>query len=486
MARGHTLQLGVFFLLAVILSLPAGLAQDPIFFPPRKTKPAEAENAPRQTTEPEAPSEAGEPKAIFFPPVKSPADQPSVAPLTMPADVPTDVVPVEADPAASPVAPLVTDLPRSLKKQLDEAVVPAFKEDRDFDYLQAMGKLISRLDSQGLDSIEQYSQAQGFSIRDHFVSLLAKAIEQQEAIPVPDLKIDVVEYINSGLRRHVESELAELDQHPVMQDPPQLPADWRDCEQLFWEVHVWKNRMTNVARMTGYGVAIQKKLLERAQKRNEIATVNRLQPAEMLNNKVQQHYRTMIEGETSLRIAELEKAEKTLRDSQDFEERIAAAFALELHGDALAKVFAEYPPGSFIRPALNDAGLPERCGDLLASGRDVGSDVVEKAMLLRRGAHWWLRGRYGAGPLVYGLLKSKKALESEDAMFGLYMPKQRPDPVGWVTSDNSIAPGYERRHYYTWAAEKRDLVSKSSTHVAGLMETAVTKEVGKLEQTSFW
>ena len=250
-----------------------------------------------------------------------------------------------------------------------------------------MGKLIERLDASGLNSVEQYAQAQGHSLREHFVSLLARAIEQQETIPIPDLKIDVVEFINSGLRQHVESELAELNQHRVMQDEPELPASWRDCEQLFWEVHVWKNRMTNVARMTGYGVAIQQKLLDRAQKRQDTPTVNRLQPTVMLNNKVQQQYRKMIEGETVLRVAELAKAEKTLRESADFEERIAAAFAMELHGDALDKMFAEYPPGSFLRAELNDADLPHRCSDLLASGRDVGKDVVEKAMLLRRGAH---------------------------------------------------------------------------------------------------
>lgn len=468
---------GLVCALAVFFGGQTVSGQDPVFIPPKKVEPASEKP---ELQEPPNADSLGRP--IFIPPAKKSVMPDKVDPIPLPK---SPVNPPQAQLIAPNPAPIPTDLSRSILKRIDEVVLPALKEDRHFDFLAAMSDLVSKLDKKALTSIEEYVQAQGLSIRDHFVDLLVQGIEQQEQIPVPDLKIDVVEYINSGLRKRIAAELEQLNAHPVMQPTPELPPTWRECEQLFWEVHVWKNRMQNVARLAEFGLLIQNKLLGRAQKRQDIPTVNRLQPTIISANKVQQQTHAMLEGEAMLRIAELEKAEKTLRESNDFEERIAAAFALELHGHFLDELFSNYPAGSFARPQLNQADLRDRCDDLLASGRTAGEEVIEKALLLRRGAHWWLRGRYGAGPLAEGLLKTKQAMQSEDAMFGLYMPKKRPDPIVVFTTENTISPGYDRRHYYTWAVEKRDLV-RSATTTVGPSTSSTKHKPGPKSQNQFW
>lgn len=386
----------------------------------------------------------------------------------------------------TPVA-VPKNMTRTVKRQLDKVIFPAIVEGRDLDFLQAMGVLVSKLDANGLADLEAYSQGHGFSIRDHFTLILVKAIEQQEEIPVPELKIDVIEFVNTGLRKRIESELGELKRHPVMAEEPELPNTWHDRELLFWEVHVWKNRLANVKKLSQYGKVIQQHLLARAEKKNDQPTINRLKPAVMQDFKVQQNHRRLIEGEALLRIAELEKVTEALEMSEDFEERISAAFALAMHSHFLDKTFAAFPPGSFDNPVLNDEGTITRYKDLVAAGRESGQNVIEKALLLRQGAHWWFRGRYGAGPLAFGLLKSKRAMDSKLKMFELYMPKERPKPIASVYSDDTVSPGYDRRHYYTWAVEKRDLV-KSSSRIAmpqNATSSSTSTQVAGSQQSRF-
>ena len=54
-------------------------------------------------------------------------------------------------------------------------------------------------------------------------------------------------------------------------------------------------------------------------------------------------------------------------------------------------------------------------------------------------------------------------MNNEQAMFGLFMPQSRPEAIGFIDSDTGAqSEGYDRRHYYTWAIERRDLIDRRS------------------------
>ena len=465
-----------------------GYPQDPVFMPPQRPPSGQSPADPPSAMSAQTARTPDSPQAIFFPPrsAGSAAQADRVPPtgglppdIQPPAGPPAQVAPLPA--AAAPV-----NLPRKITTKIDETIIPALQSGQQFVFLSGMYDLIGKQSRETLESIEVYAQSQGVSINRHFADLLMSSIEREEQLTIPDLRIDAVEYINQGIRERINQELDELAGHHVMQPHANLPDSWRECEQLFWEMHVWNNRLHNLLKLADYGVAIQQRLLQRAARSGDQALHNRLQPPLLTRGRVVQAIQSKIEGETRLRIAELKKAEQTLRANADVKAQISAAFALELHHLKLTELFSQYPPGSFLDANLNDPSLPESCRKLVESGRTAGGPIVPKAMLLRQGAHWWLRGRYGAGPLAFGLLKAKSALRSDEAMFGLYMPIVRPTPIGLVTSENTLAPGFDRRHFYTWAIERRDLVSNASVN-RGRTDSEVTIAGSTpVAQRSFW
>jgi len=75
-------------------------------------------------------------------------------------------------------------------------------------------------------------------------------------------------------------------------------------------------------------------------------------------------------------------------------------------------------------------------------------------------------------------------MRSEEAMFGLFMPQNRPKPVGFIDSESGYeSDGYDRRHYFTWAIERRDVIrtmdQDESIHVA-------ENPTGEAYGTKFW
>lgn len=157
-----------------------------------------------------------------------------------------------------------------------------------------------------------------------------------------------------------------------------------------------------------------------------------------------------------MRLDEFMLAEDVLQDRLNFKERLHAAYALEDNGRSILEFLDKTPVEKIEFEPLKKEDLREQVNQLLASGRERGKDVIEKALLLRTGTHWWLRGRYGSGPLNAGLLKAPEAVASPEAMVGLYMPKLPNKPISNYLSPDQVTPGYDRRHHYNWAVEHRD------------------------------
>lgn len=375
-------------------------------------------------------------------------------------------------------------IPRGTLKNLDEIVVPAMRANRNDVFMAAMTDIIDRCNREQLDAVEKYCESKGVgSVRERFGDLALLQIEQGQINLNAKLDMGLAVYLADELARKVESGLEVLDLHQVMIDPLEVPEDWLQSEQLFWETHVFRNEFLNAQRLVDYGVAVLKPHFRRAQKSGDPEMLAVFQRVEKLAALVPETFRTMVERDSELRLIRFNRSHQELLDGGDFEKLLIAAMCMELDAEQLTELYQDNSPESFTRVALQDPNLSKTIQKKLKEGRQVGDDVSLKAILLRSGLHFWLRGRYGEGQLANGLLKSPEAMTSTLAMEGLYMPKKRPRPISDYHDNESSEPGYDRRHYYTWAVEHRPLIEERSSR----RDSATTKDLpGTSRIGRFW
>lgn len=377
-------------------------------------------------------------------------------------------------------------LPRAARTQLENQIYPALEAGNYVQFIGAMDAFVTKQKPETVEAVDDFCASIGIgTLKRHLADVFSRSVEQGLPIRRDGMSPAFIEYVTSGVVDAVNLELAEFGDHPIMQDPLTLPVDWRDSEQLFWEVHVWKNRFNNLNQMVLGALALQQPILDRATRDKDQLTIDRLQARASMTLSVRETYRELREREAELRIEELAKAEEVLRLKPDFESELNAAFVLEMHGGALEQFFTEFAIEDLQRERFLAPEIKSECLELLASGRKHGKDVLEKAVLLRAGAHWWLRGRYGVATMASGLLKPPAAMKSKDVMFGLFMPKQRPQAIGYVDLESGKeSSGYDRRHYYTWAVERRDVGVERYASRFGEKESSI-RVTGK-NASHFW
>lgn len=375
-------------------------------------------------------------------------------------------------------------LTRKVRREYEGRIVPALDTGDPHSFLLVFADLISRYDPDIVAEIEAIAKSQGYgSLQKKFAQGSIRAIEQGIQVRPKQMADTLIDYLVQGLLGHTELEMSELDQFQgSLEHAPNLT--FRETEQQFWEIHVWKNRLANTRRVLGYAVELNRLRLEEAAKGVDLAKIDQLQAPRRELASFETEFQMLRERETELRIAELERSEQILKQPQDFEQALNAAFALEIHGAELAEFFREFPAGKMIKDELKDPALVEKSESLLASGRNAGGSTIEKAVLLRTGAHWWLRGRYGAAALSEGLLKPKVAMQNMALMVGLFMPKDRPKAIGdYIPESDSTTHGYDRRHYFTWAVERKEITA-SLSHSSE--SASSSKKIGKDTASTFW
>ncbi len=354
------------------------------------------------------------------------------------------------------------DIPRGTLRALDEFVIPAMRSGNVEVFMNTITPIIERSQRGQLDAVEDYCESKGVgSVKSQFADLVLLQIEQGQVDLNSKHDLTLAIYLADELARKVEAGINQLNTHDVMLDPMTVPDDWQLSEQLFWEVHVFKNEFSNAQRLVDFGVAVLKPHFRRVNKSGDAEMLAVFEKVDKLSKTLPKTFREMIEREAEMRLIRFNRSVKQLHANGDFEKLLIAAMSVELDSESLSELFRENDPESFTRPALQDPQLPKTIQQTVKNAREVGDDVSLKAILLRSGLHYWLRGRYGEGQLANGLLKSPEAMNSRLAMEGLYMPKQRPKPISDYHDNESSEPGYDRRHYYTWAVEHRPLMKEA-------------------------
>ena len=347
-------------------------------------------------------------------------------------------------------------LSRKTIQQLEETVLPAYEAGDIDGFLKALAPLIDKLDVAEYDALDAYGKTKNIeSIRGTFARLVLESVEQGRHLDLDITKPDRALFLMTGMADHINAELSEISSAPEMASQIDSPDEWVERERIYWNIHVTRNRFMNLERLAKYVGDLAKAQLNKRINYQDPNRKETLEKFAVLPQEVQTRFLKLLNNEAMMRLDEFLLAEDVLQHTLNFEERMYAAYALEDDGRTVLEFLEKTPAGQIAFEPLKKEDLREQVNQLLASGRESGKDVIEKALLLRSGTHWWLRGRYGSGPLNAGLLKAPEAMDSPDAMVGLYMPKLPNKPISSYLSVDQVTPGYERRHYYVWAVEYR-------------------------------
>ena len=348
------------------------------------------------------------------------------------------------------------DLSRTIKKQLGNFTIPALQTGNLDAFYASIQSMMAEFNAEQLQAVEEFGLfAAGKSIKSNYIVLKLQSIEQGQRQSRNDFRHEVTKFVIPELIKRVQIHLDDLSLNPVMHNPLTLPATWKKRDRLFWDTHVFKNRLKNARRLADYGYSIAEKAILRAKRDKQTETVEDLKRIEPFPAEVRKNIKALLEREAELRIEYLKESVKTLKEENDFGIRLQAAFAFQLNRENLEETFSIIQPNEFERPSLSKPQLIADVSNLVKTGVKSGKDVLEKTIQLRVGVHWWLRGRYGKATMARGMLKRPKAIQSQLEMFGLYLPEKRTSSAEGDESVEAYAPDFERRHFHTWAVEYR-------------------------------
>lgn len=358
-------------------------------------------------------------------------------------------------------------LGKQVEQLLEEQALPALQQGYGDYFFATLVPLVEQMNGEQLASLEEFAKQQGVeSIKSEFAAELIKRLEQGLIDLGQIERRDLAVFILSGIEGAVREQYTEITQKTVMQKAAGLPEPGHATADLFWEVHVLSNRFENLLRLANWAATMAGPHYARALKANDAETIARLEPLNQLIADLRNSYRNLVLNAAEYRLENLNRSVAALQVEKDFEQRLLAAWAFEDNARLLLEFLETADQAELDREVLKSPGLREHVERQLALGLDYGKDVMEKSQLLRLGCFWWLRGRYGAGPLANGLLKDISAMQSEEQMFGLYMPVLPRFPICSRLPEGYRLSGHDRRHYQTWAVEYRPRVRSGSVDIS--------------------
>ncbi|MEE2640736.1 MAG: hypothetical protein VX768_08930 [Planctomycetota bacterium] len=337
------------------------------------------------------------------------------------------------------------------------------------------GKLLQQLDENSLKNANDFLRKQN---RETLQSMLMEARMDLDRpgvtarIPAPTNKEAI--YLALEIRDRVDEIEKEYQAHPVASGEVSAPEKYTDYEKKFWDLHVFRNQLTNALRWIRETETLlsarARRLasLEIGPDKSEILGYNFGQRA----TELQSLLTDLEEREAFLRIFRIHDTIGLDLPGAAEKDKFTFAYFLETDILFLKSFFKRFEGVEFQREDLNDQSiLSEVSSDALAI-REKYSDKIEKGQLLFLGMHWWFRGRYGSGPIARGLLKAPGAHLDEKALFPLAMPRVPPRPLDPYKGDYRI-PHYERRHHYTWQVQQEQVYDYQKAPLTRLKQEEV-------------
>ena len=355
------------------------------------------------------------------------------------------------------------ELSKKQRTELLEQVVPAYRLGEPHQLLRSLSAAALKLNQARLPSANELLAEHGVPpiaqlLADTRLSLVQQGLAKQLPKPNPRELLLTLRALDDRIQPVLTATLA----HAVMSDPLPAPKHMAAYKQLFWSVHVLENQLENVTDMAEYAERLSK-LGARLNRRSLGERDRQLLDLDYVKlvGRLKRQRQELEEREMQLRFFRLEDAESVLSQSNDMKERLLAAHALVMDSELLTE-FLSKKDRRWIRQDLADPSLPESVKAIAKRGRTAGSELMEKGEKLAVALHWWLRGRYGAGPNAFGLVKAREAVQSPQGLFPLFMPTARPQPIDPLVPGKPAIPQVDRRHHYTWAVEYRPITTTVS------------------------
>jgi hypothetical protein len=302
---------------------------------------------------------------------------------------------------------------------------------------------------------EVMAQARLEAVRDGQASKLPKPLRGEVLVLLP------------AYRQLLQEEMDRIISQGVMGDVLPVPDKLEGFQDLFWQLGVAEGRIDRLAQAASYlrtlGRGLPKAELEKLP--DDLRAMVENDEASSLVSSLETLGRGVDERRIELSIKRLGVAMNVLSQQQLTTRHLAAAAVWNADLQRATAFLKKTQPKSLLRPALKEEGLLKRItadGDKI---RRVAGPLTTKAGLLHDGLQCWLRGRFGAGPEIMGLVKSQQAVRTPEGRLQLQMPEKLdvPDPFG-KPKTLSLFPFYHRRHLYTWSWSNRYVYTKGWTY----------------------
>lgn len=394
------------------------------------------------------------------------------------------------------VAPFASAAPavRLTKRQqteLNESIVPAYELGDPTQLLEKLSEFVVKLDDARLSATDDLLAGQDLpTVGQMLADARLTMVDQGRAAELPAPHPRELLVLLREFKSRIDDVLSAQDKHPLMSDPLPRIEQLGEYQKLFWETHVLDNRLANAERIAQYADELTKLGSKRLNPRSIDEAGRQLIETNFggIVADIARRRQELEEREIELRMYRIADAESILADSQNARDRFLAAYVLDLDGYLIADFFKQRgsdEQNAFLRQEIADPELPKIIAETVERGRQSAGDLVEKTQLLYTGLHWWMRGRYGAGPDAFGLLKSRMALASEETQFPLYMPQVTPQPTD-PTSDAAKIPNVDRRHHYTWASEYRPIKTSGGSDSNSSSTRSFTGEKTTTHMSKFY
>ena len=346
--------------------------------------------------------------------------------------------------------------------------------------IEQIGAMVKKASPEDFAAADRHVAEQRLGyLSEHYANILVE-LARFSSLP-KSLKWSVKEarLLTSIYEQQIQRLLADIEKVEFMATRLVAPSRYPDYVSLFWNIHVMRNRVKHVQLMTQVCRQQPKKIRNR---RGEEFGMPR--DYDELQTRLTRLAKEVHEREIELRIYRMEDSAIRLKESNSAKEKLEAGFAIGHDLTAINEFFSSVSTEAIGRENLKDESVKKSVDQSLAMAKTYGAEQIQKGTKLMVGLHWWLRGRYGHGATANGLLKPENAMKSEQAMFALIMPTKFYEPEKPRQPYYGSHPTYERRHYFHWILEKREVtqaltLSGSSTTT----ESSVTTDSKSTHRT---
>lgn len=350
-----------------------------------------------------------------------------------------------------------TDLPRALQQTLEQQIVPAYMRGDPQWLVTSLSELVARATPERVEQIDQALAGEHLPpVSDLLLESRLSLVMQGRSQVLPQPHPREMLLTIGPVERAIQETLDASRSVAILSEQLPKAKNFQAFEEMFWEAHVFSNRLRTARMLAEYGQAMVREArgLPKGQVADSQQSVLQTDFSALDEQMVATGLR-LEERALELRLQRLEFAAHIDAKNATFRERLMAAFVGDLDGELLERFFTENKNYSFQEDRLRAPGVLRDIRTRSGKIRREAGDLVQKGRLLYEGLHWWMRGRYGQGPEGNGMLKSPLALTNPVALFALYMPTETPKPTDPYDNSQSQLPEIDRRHHYIWQFEYR-------------------------------